>query len=305
MQVKVLGSAAGGGFPQWNCACSNCARLRSGILHGRARTQSQIAVREPGSSWCLINASPDLRTQVLSDSDFHPEKGPRHSPIAVVVLTGPEIDQVMGLLHLREFQPLRIYATAHVTRLLREYNSLYAALERVPGQAIWTPIWPQQPFEPAAADGVGLNLRLEGLPLGGGATHDASALQELDDRALGLFIEGRSGRRMFCAPALPRLNASLLDSLEACEVILIDGTFWSNDELGRVRRTGKTAREMGHIPISGSAGTLAGLAKLKRPRKIFLHVNNTNPILDEGSPEYRQVIDAGCEIAHDGMEFEL
>ncbi len=137
MQVKILGSAAGGGFPQWNCACSNCARLRAGNFHGSARTQAQLAVRESGRPWCLINASPDLRAQILADVDFTPRAAPRDSPIAAVVLSGADVDQVAGLLHLREFHSFRIYGTAYVEALLHEENSIFSALHQTHPQAEW------------------------------------------------------------------------------------------------------------------------------------------------------------------------
>src|SRR5271167_4531703 len=159
MQVKILGSAAGGGFPQWNCACSNCARLRAGTFHGSTRTQAQLAIRESGNPWCLINASPDLRSQILSDPDLAPQSAPRHSPIAAVVLTGADVDQVIGLLHLREFHPFHIYLTPAVELLLRAENSLFNKLIRKPNgkpsrpgprrklsrpmAPIWT--WPSRP----------------------------------------------------------------------------------------------------------------------------------------------------------------
>ncbi|HEY4739797.1 MAG TPA: pyrroloquinoline quinone biosynthesis protein PqqB [Candidatus Acidoferrales bacterium] len=306
MQVKILGSAAGGGFPQWNCACLNCARLRAGNFHGHARTQAQIAVRARGRSWCLINASPDLRTQIVSDPQFQPRRAPRDSPIAAVVLTGADVDQVMGLLHLREFQPLRIYAGSAIQRILREENSIFRALEQTQKQAKWETICPGVRNELKSADGESLNLEVLAISLGGslpsyaGKEHGAGG--DPDDAVVGLFIEADKVR-LFCAPSLPRIDEGWLPEWDGCNAILIDGTFWSDDELLRTRGEVKTAREMGHLPISG--GTLEALTKLKRTRKIFYHVNNTNPILDEESDEHARVVAAGWEIARDGMEIEL
>jgi pyrroloquinoline quinone biosynthesis protein B len=312
MQVKILGSAAGGGFPQWNCACSNCARLRAGNFHGRARTQAQLAVRVDGRPWCLINASPDLRTQILSDSDFAPQKTPRHSPIAAVVLTSADVDQVMGLLHLREFEPMRIYAAPPVQKILREENSIFRALEQTRNQAHWSAIHSGARCELESSSGENLDLVIEPVWLDGRfpGYHDKSesASGDSSDAVLGLFVESRNGarpHRIFCAPSLPRIEEHWLVAWDQCDAILIDGTFWSDDELVRTRGEGKSAREMGHVPISGSDGTLEALAKLKRTRKIFYHINNTNPILDEDSAEHAQVADAGWEIAYDGMDIAL
>ncbi len=308
MQVKILGSAAGGGFPQWNCACSNCARLRAGNFRGHARSQAQIAVRADGRPWCLIGASPDLRTQILSDPQLQPEKAPRDSPIAAVVLTSADLDQVIGLLHLREFQPLRIYATSTILRILREKNSIFHVLEQIEKQAQWETILPGARHELNSPDGDSLHLTILPVALGGSfpsyACKSEGANAELDEAVLGLFVEANE-RKVFCASSLPRIDERWLAEWDRCDAILIDGTFWSDDELPRTRGEGKTAREMGHAPISGRGGTLEALAKLKRTRKIFYHVNNTNPILDEDSAEYRQAIAAGWEIARDGMEIEL
>jgi pyrroloquinoline quinone biosynthesis protein B len=308
MQVKILGSAAGGGFPQWNCACSNCARLRAGSFHGHARSQAHIAVRSDGRAWCLINASPDLRAQILSDPQFLPEKAPRHSPIAAVVLTSADVDQAIGLLHLREFQPLRIYATSTIQRILREENSIFGALNQAENQAEWETIRPGARHELKAADGAGLHLTILPVSLGGKlpgyARLSGGANAALDEAVVGLFIEADQ-HRIFCAPSLPRIDDNWLAECDRCDAILIDGTFWSDDELVRTRGEGKTARQMGHVPISGPGGTLEALAKLKKTRKIFYHVNNTNPILDEDSREHEQVTAAGWEIARDGMEIQL
>jgi pyrroloquinoline quinone biosynthesis protein B len=309
MQVKILGSAAGGGFPQWNCACSNCARLRAGTLHGSARTQAQLAVREPGKPWCLINASPDLRAQILADADFAPQSAPRHSPIAAVVLTGADVDQAIGLLHLREFHPFQIYSTPAVETVLRGENSLFNALQQTQPQADWKSIAPGKPAEIKSSDGTELSLTATASAIATNPpgyserriTTDATS----NDTVIGLQVESATGAKFFCAPALPRLEESWLSDWDKCDAVLVDGTFWSDDELVRTRGGGKFARGMGHLPISGPGGTLERLARLTRPRKIYYHINNTNPILDEDSTEHRAVREAGWEIAYDGMVLEL
>ena len=309
MQVKILGSAAGGGFPQWNCACSNCARLRANTFHGAPRTQAQLAIRESAKPWCLINASPDLRSQILSDPDLAPQSAPRHSPIAAVVLTGADVDQVIGLLHLREFHPFQIYSTIAVETVLRGENSLFNALQQTQPQADWKSIAPEKPASLKSSDGAALGLTVTAstiaTKLPGYSERRPSAGVSSSDTVVGLQIESPSGAKLFCAPALPQLEGTWIADWNQCDAILIDGTFWSDDELVRTRGGGKFARGMGHIPISGPGGTLERLAKITHPRKIYYHINNTNPILDEDSAEHRAVREAGWEIAYDGMVVDL
>ncbi len=309
MQLKILGSAAGGGFPQWNCACSNCARLRAGTFHGSARTQAQLAVREAGKPWCLINASPDLRSQILADPDFAPQSAPRSSPIATVVLTGGDVDQMMGLLHLREFHSFQIYATSAVESLLHEENSIFNALHQVHPQAELRLIAPGRPMQAQAPDGTDLGFQIRAMPIASTAPayakFKASPDAEKNDAIIAVYIETPRGKKFLCAPSLPDIKDSWLADWNDCDAILIDGTFWSDDELPRTRGGGKYARGMGHLPISGPGGTLERLAKITRPRKIYYHINNTNPILDEDSPEHRAAREAGWEIAYDGMVLDL
>src|SRR5208282_3980922 len=209
MQVKILGSAAGGGFPQWNCACPNCARIRAGKFHGHARSQSQIAVRMADRPWCLINASPDLRTHILSDPQFRPQRAPRHSPIAAVVLTGADVDQAIGLLHLREFQPLRIYATPTVQDAVRANNSIFNALEQTKNQAEWTAIRAGESQEIESRDGTSLGLSIEALSLHGSLPSyhrmPGGASPSSNEAVVGLFIRA-GAHSIFCAPSLPRID---------------------------------------------------------------------------------------------------
>jgi pyrroloquinoline quinone biosynthesis protein B len=310
MLVKVLGAAAGGAFPQWNCACTQCQRLRSGTFAGQPRTQAQIAISEDGVSWTLLNASPDLRVQIEATPQLWPTGSSLHSPIQSVVITAAEADTVAGLLSLREFQPLDIYATPSVLRILREDNSLFALLDRVPRQAVWKEIRPDVGFT------VG-QLRFQPFSLPGGfpAFVRASRRSELDasEAVLGLIIESPSGESMAYLPGAAKVEDSWRAWLDDCEVLLFDGTFWTEDELCRVRGGGtapgavkaKPASEMGHLPLSGPCGSLAALRDIECPRKIFFHINNTNPILDESSQAYAEVRDAGWEVARDGMEIVI
>jgi pyrroloquinoline quinone biosynthesis protein B len=299
MLVKVLGAAAGGAFPQWNCACTQCRRLRSGTFAGPARTQAQLAVSEDGVSWTLLNASPDIRTQIEATPQLWPSGNSLHSPIQSVVITAAEADTVAGLLSLREFQPLDIYATPSVLRILREDNSLFALLDRVPRQAVWKEI------QPAIAFTVG-QLRFRPFSLAGGfpAFVRADRRSELDanEAVLGLLIDSPSGGSLAYLPGAAKVEDSWREFLDECEVLLFDGTFWTEDELCRVRGGGKPASAMGHLPLSGPCGSLAALRDIQCPRKVFFHINNTNPILDESSEAYAEVRDAGWEVARDGME---
>jgi pyrroloquinoline quinone biosynthesis protein B len=314
MKVRILGSAAGGGFPQWNCACANCRALRAGIFHGEARTQSQIAVSGDLRSWFLLGASPDLRAQIEATPELHPQEveakqRARQSPIAGVVLANADIDHALGVLLLRELQPLRVYATHSIRRILSEDNSMFAMLQRHPDQVTWTDFAPGTtlPLRNAAGEESGLYCRA--LSLG---THYPAYVSESrqtqlirHEASLGLFVESTSGKRLGFMPAVPQLDDVLLSELDSCDVLLFDGTFWSDDELIGIQGPGKTARQMGHVPVSSTEGSLSKLAQLRRPRKIYVHINNTNPMLNESSPEHRQVREAGWEIAEDGWQFDL
>jgi pyrroloquinoline quinone biosynthesis protein B len=303
MRVKVLGSAAGGGFPQWNCACPNCLRLRDGKFAGTSRTQAQLAWELAPGQWTLLNASPDLRAQIEATPELRPHDGNRHSPIGDVVLTGAEVDQALGLLLLREFHLFRVHATASVRRILTEDNSLFGVLARFAGQVCWNDIPLDRPFSAGSA-------RLEALPLSGSFPSFVSGTRLANcnpaEAAIGLLVSPESnGRTLAFLPGADRVSDSLLERLENCDVLLFDGTFWSDDEPSQIPGVSRTARQMGHLPISGADASLERLAGLRRPRKIFIHINNTNPILDEESAEHRMVREAGWEVAWDGMELTL
>jgi pyrroloquinoline quinone biosynthesis protein B len=305
MHVSILGSAAGGGFPQWNCACSNCRSLRNGSFSGKARSQLQVAISPDGQSWFLLNASPDIRCQIEACPSLHPRNGTRHTPISGILLTSADLDQVLGLLQLREFQPLTIRATASIRRILREDNSVFATLNRIPDQADWIDIVPGQPFQLSSGNAP---LICHSFSL---ATHYPSYVSQeraarlvSAEASLGFMIDDQ-GRRLAYFPAVPDLDSQLLSTLGEADVILFDGTFWTDDELSSVRGGGPLAREIGHIPVSGPEGSLRKLAGLTNARRIYVHVNNTNPMLNESGPEYRQVRDAGWEVAEDGWQFTL
>src|SRR5579862_4122472 len=300
MHIAILGSAPDCGFLQWNCACANCVGLRSGKFAGKARTQTQVAVSGNDVSWFLLNASPDLRLQIEATALLHPKQGTRNSPIAGVVLTSADLDQIAGLLSLRELQPFRIYCTGSLRRILQEDNSAFAMLNRIPKQVEWTTIQPNCTFALTTIEGDDTGLCCEAFSIGtrypfyvkGGGDGYAA-----NEASLGLAITSRDGRKLVYLPAICELDEALLERLESADLLLFDGTFWTDDELILVQGSGSTARQMGHLPISSEDGSLKKLAGLRKPRKVFIHVNNTNPMLNESGAEHKAVRAAGWEIA--------
>jgi len=312
MQVRILGSAAGGGFPQWNCACANCRSLRAGTFRGKARTQAQVAISADSKSWFLLGASPDLRAQIESAPELHArseDNAPRQSPIAGTVLLNADIDHVLGVLLLRELQPLSAYATDSVRRVITEDNSMFGMLQRVPGQLSWTNFKLGEDFFPVTPFGRDSALRCRTVSLGthfpAYVTPNRRTELTAGEASLGLIVESTSRKRLAYMPAAPQITDELLSEFDSCDVVLFDGTFWSDDELIRIQGSDQTARQMGHVPVSSNDGSMARLAHLRRPRKIYVHINNTNPMLNEDSDEYQQVRSAGWEIAEDGWRFEL
>jgi pyrroloquinoline quinone biosynthesis protein B len=301
MKIKVLGSAAGGGFPQWNCGCPNCDRARRGLAGFSTRTQAQAAVSPSAGTWIFLNASPDLRQQVVRDPEFAPAANARATPISKIVLTSADIDSVMGLLHLREFQPLRVFATPSVLRVLTEENSLFRCLERSSPPVCWEAL-----LLGRAVSIDGLSCRA--ISLGGEYPDYVSAglRKNLapEEAVIGLeFAQGQ--KRFFFAPSISGKSDSWRCAAKDADAALLDGTFWTDRELIDVRGGGKTAREIGHIPLSGPGGLLERLPPAGKGRRVLIHLNNTNPVLDDSSDAYRAVRDAGLEVAYDGMEFAI
>jgi pyrroloquinoline quinone biosynthesis protein B len=309
MQVKVLGSAAGGGFPQWNCACRNCSALRAGRFAGKACTQAQLAVSVNGAAWFLLGASPDLRVQIEATPPLHPSTGLRQSPITGVVLSGADLDHVLGLLLMRELQPLRVYATASVTKILRENNSMFGMLNRVPRQVEWSVLSVGTTTALCNASGVDGGLDCEAISVGSKFPAYVSTEQAAEltgtEALLGLVLSARSGKKFGYFPSVPDVDDALLARLDQLDLLFFDGTFWSDDELIRVQGSNQTARQMGHLPVGGPGGSLERFVGLRRPRKMFVHINNTNPMLNEGGSEYQQVRAAGWEVGEDGWQCQL
>ena len=309
MRIKVLGSAAGGGFPQWNCGCSNCHRARRGLFSFKPRTQAQVAVSPAPATWFLLNASPDLRQQLLQDPEFAPAEGSRGTPISALILMSADVDGVMGLLHLREFQPLKIYATASVLRVLTEENSIFRSLERSVPPVQWEALPLDRPIEIyQGAAGAKSALTCKAVPLGGDyPDYVSAALRKTlakEEAVIGLeFVQDEN--RFFYAPNLSGQNDQWKCHAKESDLALLDGTFWTDNELIGVRGSGKTAREIGHVPLSGPDGMLEQFPPAGKGRRVLIHLNNTNPVLDESGAANRAVRDAGWEVAYDGMEFEL
>ncbi|MGZ4418376.1 MAG: pyrroloquinoline quinone biosynthesis protein PqqB [Gaiellaceae bacterium] len=298
MIVRVLGSAAGGGFPQWNCRCETCEAARTGV-RARPRTQSSLAIRGREGPWFLVNASPDARQQLEHLAPAVVD-GVRTPPFAGVLLTDAEIDHTAGLMLLRESaMPVRIFGDEGVERALRHGYPVLPILERYCG-AEW------QTLEPESATSLdGSSLVVEPFRVGGDAPRYLSdSGEELE--ATGFQFRDSAGPGVLTyVPGLARLDDAVLDRFECSDLVLVDGTFWRDDELPRLGITDRTARDMGHVPLSGPGGTLEILAGLERPRKVLIHINNTNPILLEDSPEREEVLRAGVEVAYDGLEIEL
>jgi pyrroloquinoline quinone biosynthesis protein B len=284
VRVRVLGSAAGGGFPQWNCHCDTCEAARAGI-RARPRTQSSLAIRGEEGPWFLVNASPDARQQLEMLPDAHVD-GVRAAPVAGVLLTDAEIDHTAGLLLLRESRtPVLVYGAVGVRQALAA--TLLTMLERFCG-VDWEVL----------EDGVPMALRGSSVVVerfGAGAA-DASGL---------VFRDEAGGGVATYVPGLARLDDDGLARFAASDLVLVDGTFWREDELAVLGISERRAADMGHVPLSGPEGTLAALAGLERPRKVLVHINNTNPILLEDSPERAEVVRAGVEVAYDGLEVTL
>ncbi|HKK53221.1 MAG TPA: pyrroloquinoline quinone biosynthesis protein PqqB, partial [Myxococcota bacterium] len=284
MRIIVLGSGAGGGFPQWNCNCPNCAGLRAGTIRASPRTQSSLAVSDGGDDWLLVNASPDLRQQIEHCPALQPARAVRDTAIAAVLIVDAQIDHSTGLMTLREHtRRLPVYCTPSVHDDLTTGYPLLRVLEHYCG-VDWHPVdaLGQAAFRIPELPG----LELQPIPLPGEAPpYSPRRHRPAADDTLGLgFLDLESGGRCFYAPGLGRWTPAVAEAAEGADCVLIDGTLWRDDELAARGAADKTGREMGHLAQTGADGMLDRLASL-RGRKILIHINNTNPILDEASPE--------------------
>ena len=309
LRALVLGSAAGGGFPQWNCNCDVCRAARAGDRGALARTQSSLAVTADGRDWFLLNASPDLRSQINANPQLHPAEGPRHSPIRGVVLTNGDVDHLAGLLTLRESYPLAIYATSRVHEVIRQ-NSIFGVLN--PDLVARRELTLGEPFGLLTPDGSESGLTVEAFTVPGKVAlylEDASAGPNFGTRpedTVGLKVTvAGSEPGFFYIPGCAELTDELAARLKGAPLVFFDGTLWHDNEMIDAGLGVKTGNRMGHISISGSAGTIAAFAALGVRRKVFIHINNTNPVLLDGSPQRREAEAAGWEVAYDGMEIGL
>jgi pyrroloquinoline quinone biosynthesis protein B len=308
LRVVVLGAAAGGGVPQWNCGCQVCRKARSAHPELRS-TQASIAVSADGAHWYLINASPDLRQQVIATPQLHPKAGQlRHSPIAGVVLTNGEVDAVAGLLSMREGSPFTLYAHERVLAILRS-NSIFNVLGE--DNVKRRPIAVDTAFEPALPDGApsGIEILPFAVPGKGAWYLEGKAHPEGGDAAgdtLGLRILHKgSGKYLYFLAACARVTDDLKSRLAGAALVFFDGTVWRDDELIVQGLGSKTGQGMGHISMSGEHGAIESLAGLDVGRKMFLHINNSNPALLAGSDERKALEKGGWQIPADGTEITL
>jgi pyrroloquinoline quinone biosynthesis protein B len=301
IRVLLLGVAAGGGLPQWNCACPNCQQARRGVI--QPQTQSSVALGDEAGNWFLINASPDLPLQMRTYAELAPRAdSPRNSPIAAVFLTSADVDHVLGLLSLREGNALHIYATPAMQQAAAILG-VAAVLQSFCG-VVWHPPAGEGFAAMLGNDGCESSLRVRVLPLSGRAPRYAgeSGGGGVYTSALH-FVDERTGGRLLVAPGVAALSGPLREAARESDAVLMDGTFWSEDELRRVRAGAPGAAEMGHLPIHG--GTLPFLSTLPSRHRVYVHINNTNPIFAPGSPERAAVEAAGVMVGRDGLSFDL
>lgn len=303
MRIRVLGSAAGGGFPQWNCGCDNCLAARRATDGVRPRTQESIAVSGDGDSWFLINASPEIRAQIEGFPALWP-RHKRHSPIAGILLTNGDLDHCLGLLSLRESHPLVVYATQAVSAGFIEGNILYGTLARFPGQVDWRrlTLGHEQPLGDARS---GLRVTAIAAP-GKLPLHLESSRTPSPEDGVGFVIrDERTGGRLAYFSGVAGPSQEIAAAAAGAGALFFDGTFWSSDELIAAELGTRRAEDMAHWPVGGTSGSLPFLSRIAAGRRILIHVNNTNPILRDHGPERRAVSDAGVEVAEDGMELTL
>jgi len=306
VDIRVLGSAAGGGCPQWNCACRNCRDARAGAARIEPRTQESVAVSADGDAWFLINASPEIRAQIESFPPLHP-RAVRHSPIAGIVLTNGDLDHTLGLLCLRESHPLVVYATDSVRRGFVEGNVLYRTLQRFPGQVTWRTLRLGAEVELLADGGDPSGLTVEAFPVPGKLPVHLEGLGIAADSGnnVGLAIRQRGSRMLAYLPSVGRLTPEVISAAQSADCLFFDGTFWSEDELRDAGASDKRASDMAHVPIGGEGGSLRALAGSRPLQRIYIHLNNTNPVLRADSRERAAVERAGFSVARDGMEMDL
>ena len=304
MHIHLLGTGAGGGFPQWNCNCNNCKRLRRGEIKSTPRTQSSITVSADGINWVLFNASPDIRAQLEAFPPMQPARAVRDTGICAIVLSDAQIDHTTGLVILREHnKPWDVYCTASVREDLTTGYPLFNVLSHFRG-VNWHEIKTDQStfIIPQAA-----GLRFTAVPLKSEAPpFSPHRHNTVPGDNVGFRIEDlNTGKNLFYAPGLGVVEDHVVNYMENADCVLVDGTVWTNNEMSNEGISNKLASEMGHLDQSSENGIMNMLKPLKKPRKILIHINNTNPILDEESPERAILDQAGIEVSYDGMDIQL
>ena len=303
MHVQILGSAAGGGFPQWNCNCRNCDGLRRGTLNAKARTQSSIALSDDGVNWILCNASPDIRTQLVQTPVLQPARAVRDTAIRAIVLMDSQIDHVTGLLTLREGCPHEVWCTDMVHEDLQTGFPLFPMLSHWNGGLQRRRIGLGEPFRIPACPA------LEFLPIPLRSAAPPYSPHRNDPHPgdnIGLLVrDTNTGGVLFYAPGLGQPDDGLLATMRDADCLLVDGTLWRDDEMAFAGVGDKLGSEMGHLQQSGPGGMIELLDAQPASRKVLIHINNTNPILDEDSAERTELVAHGIEVAHDGMQIVL
>ncbi|CAJ0994315.1 Coenzyme PQQ synthesis protein B [Sodalis praecaptivus] len=303
MQIRILGTAAGGGFPQWNCNCRNCRRQRSGELNVPPRTQSSIAVSDNGRDWVVCNVSPDIAQQIAANPALRNDSVLRGTAIGAIILTDSQIDHCAGLLSLREGCPHDVWCTHEVYDDLTAGFPVFTLLQHWNGGLRHHALTPEQPFTVKVCPA----LRFTAIPL----LSNAPPYSRYRDRPLpghniALLVEdSRSGKRLFYAPGLGEPTPALLAWMRHADCLLLDGTLWTDDEMQTAGVGTHRGQEMGHLALGGEQGLLAMFSEMPAERKIVIHINNTNPILDDASPERRRLMQQGIEVSWDGMHIEL
>jgi len=303
MKIRILGSAAGGGFPQWNCNCRNCQGVRTGSIRAKPRTQSSIAVSMDDRRWVLFNTSPDIRAQLEAFPEIQPREGKRDTGVAAIIFMDSQIDHTTGLLMLREGCPHQVYCTDCVYEDLTTGFPIFRMLEAWNGGVVRHRIDLASSFTITDIEG----LRLTPVPLSSKAPpYSPHRHNPQPGDNIGVLIEDvMASKSAFYAPGLGVVETHLLPFMRAADVLLVDGTFWREDEMQVAEVGTKRASEMGHLPQSGPGGMIEVLDGLAKPRKVLIHINNTNPILDEDSPERDQLRRHNIEVAYDGLTLDL
>ncbi|RSO58163.1 pyrroloquinoline quinone biosynthesis protein PqqB [Acinetobacter lactucae] len=303
MYIYVLGSAAGGGFPQWNCNCPNCHGVRTGTLQAKARTQSSIAVSENGTDWVLLNASPDIRQQLFEFKAAQPARKLRDTGITSVILMDSQLDHTTGLLTLREGCPMNVWCTEMVHQDLTSGFPVFNMLKHWNGGLQYHEINPTQAFKVNGFE------NLEFLPLiikSAAPPYSPHRHDPHDGDNIALIIKDhKTQKQLFYAPGLGKIDDQIMQIMQSSDCVMIDGTLWTDDEMQQTGVGTKTGREMGHLYISGEGGSLSYLNQLSTPKKVLIHINNTNPILNENSSQFAELKANGVEVAYDGMQIEL